>query len=44
MAAIRERFGRIHWSGSETATAWTGSMEGAVRAGFATLREVQAAL
>ena len=38
--ALREPVGRIHWAGSEYATAWTGYMEGAVRSGRATAAEV----
>lgn len=30
---LREPIGNIHWAGTETATYWTGFMEGAVRAG-----------
>lgn len=30
---IRRPFGRVHWAGTETATYWTGYMDGAVRAG-----------
>lgn len=32
-------FGRIHWAGSETATSWTGYMEGAVESGERAARE-----
>lgn len=31
--ALREPCGRLHWAGTETATSWTGYMEGAVCAG-----------
>ena len=31
--AIRQVFGRVHWAGTETATYWSGYMDGAVRAG-----------
>ena len=31
--AIRQPFGRVHWAGTETATYWSGYMDGAVRAG-----------
>jgi monoamine oxidase len=31
--ALREPCGRIHWAGSETATVWSGYMDGAVRSG-----------
>lgn len=30
---IRTPFGRVHWAGTETATYWTGYMDGAVRSG-----------
>jgi monoamine oxidase len=30
---LRERFGRVHWAGTETSTYWTGYMDGAVRSG-----------
>lgn len=39
-AALREPVGRIHWAGTETATAWSGYMEGAVDAGERVAREV----
>jgi monoamine oxidase len=31
--ALRAPVGRIHWAGTETATVWTGYMDGAVQAG-----------
>jgi len=31
--ALRRPAGRVHWAGAETATVWTGYMEGAVRSG-----------
>jgi monoamine oxidase len=31
--AIRTPFGRVHWAGTETATYWSGYMDGAVRSG-----------
>jgi monoamine oxidase len=31
--ALREPFGRLHWAGTETATVWSGYMEGALQAG-----------
>jgi monoamine oxidase len=31
--ALREPSGRIHWAGTETATVWSGYMEGALQAG-----------
>jgi monoamine oxidase len=39
-AALREPAGRIHWAGTETATEWSGYMEGAVEAGERVAREV----
>jgi len=39
-AALREPVGRIHWAGTETATAWSGYMEGAVEAGDRVAGEV----
>jgi monoamine oxidase len=39
---LREPAGRIHWAGTETATAWTGFMEGAVEAGERVASEVLA--
>lgn len=33
--ALRPPVGRIHWAGAETATAWIGYMDGAVRSGEA---------
>lgn len=37
---IRRPFGRVHWAGTETATYWTGYMDGAVRAGQRAAAEV----
>ena len=37
---IRRPFGRVHWAGTETATYWTGYMDGAVRAGKRAALEV----
>jgi monoamine oxidase len=31
--SLREPVGRIHWAGTETATAWSGYMEGAIQSG-----------
>jgi monoamine oxidase len=31
--ALREPLGRVHWAGTETATVWSGYMEGALQAG-----------
>jgi monoamine oxidase len=39
--ALRDRIGRIHWAGTETATEWTGFMEGALQAGERAAEEVQ---
>lgn len=39
-AEIRRPVGRVHWAGTETATYWTGYMEGAVRAGERAAQEV----
>lgn len=41
--ALREAVGRIHWAGTETATAWTGYMEGAVQSGLRAADEVRRA-
>lgn len=37
---LRKPVGRIHWAGTETATRWTGSMEGAIRSGERAAKEV----
>ncbi|HWC34501.1 MAG TPA: flavin monoamine oxidase family protein [Mycobacteriales bacterium] len=42
--ALREPVGRIHWAGTETATVWTGYMDGAVRSGERAAEEVRRAL
>ncbi|MBF4161513.1 flavin monoamine oxidase family protein [Nocardioides acrostichi] len=42
--AIRTPFGRVHWAGTETATYWSGYMDGAVRSGERAAREVRATL
>jgi monoamine oxidase len=42
--ALREPSGRIHWAGTETATAWTGYMDGAVQAGKRAAAEALAEL
>jgi monoamine oxidase len=39
-STIRSPFGRVHWAGTETATYWSGYMDGAVRAGERAAREV----
>ncbi|MDX6650921.1 MAG: monoamine oxidase [Solirubrobacteraceae bacterium] len=41
---LRRPVDRIHWAGTETATIWTGYMEGAVRSGERAAREVLALL
>jgi monoamine oxidase len=38
--ALRAPCGRIHWAGTETATVWSGSMEGAIRSGERAAEEV----
>jgi monoamine oxidase len=38
--ALRPPVGRIHWAGAEYAVEWSGYMEGAVRSGEATAREI----
>ncbi|KAK7090411.1 amine oxidase [flavin-containing]-like [Littorina saxatilis] len=38
--ALREPVGRVHFAGTETASQWTGYMEGAVQAGERAAREV----
>lgn len=40
--ALREPVGRIHWAGTETATVWSGYMEGALQAGERAAGEVAA--
>jgi monoamine oxidase len=42
--ALRDPVGRIHWAGTETATVWTGYMDGAVQSGQRAASEVLAAL
>jgi monoamine oxidase len=42
--ALREPAGPIHWAGTETAAAWCGYMDGAVRSGERAAAEVRAAL
>ena len=39
-SALREPAGRIHWAGTETATVWSGYMEGALQAGDRVAAEV----
>lgn len=38
--ALRQPCGRIHWAGTETATMWHGSIEGAIRSGERAAHEV----
>ncbi|HZR36357.1 MAG TPA: flavin monoamine oxidase family protein [Nevskia sp.] len=38
--ALRQPVGRIHWAGTETASRWTGYMDGAVRAGEQAARDL----
>lgn len=38
--ALREPFGRIHWAGAETASEWTGYMDGATSSGERAAGEV----
>jgi monoamine oxidase len=40
---LREPAGRVHWAGTETATVWSGYMEGALQAGERVAAEVLAA-
>ena len=42
--ALREPTGLIHWAGTETAMAWCGFMDGAVRSGERAAAEIRAAL
>ena len=39
---LREPVGRVHWAGTETATIWSGYMEGALQAGERAAAEVAA--
>jgi monoamine oxidase len=41
--ALRPPVGRIHWAGTETATVWTGYMDGAVQSGQVAAKAVLAA-
>ncbi|XP_071107333.1 probable flavin-containing monoamine oxidase A [Haliotis cracherodii] len=38
--ALRQPFGKVHFAGTETATVWIGSMDGAVQAGLRAATEV----
>jgi monoamine oxidase len=40
-SALREPCGRIHWAGTETATEWTGYIEGAIQSGRRAADEVR---
>ena len=40
--ALREPVGRIHWAGAETATVWSGYMDGALQSGARAATEVLA--
>lgn len=42
--ALREPAGPIHWAGTETASVWTGYMDGAIRSGERAAAEVLAVL
>jgi len=42
--SLRAPIGRIHWAGTETATEWSGYMEGAVQSGERAAREALEAL
>ena len=42
--ALRRPVGPIHWAGTETATLWTGYMDGAVQSGYRAADEVLGAL
>ena len=42
--ALRAPIGRLHWTGTETATEWNGYMDGALQAGERAAREILAAL
>jgi len=42
--ALREPIGPVHWAGTETATIWSGYMDGAVRSGERAAAEVLATL
>jgi monoamine oxidase len=41
--ALREPAGNVHWAGTETATVWSGYMEGALQAGERVAAEILAA-
>ncbi|HUY79415.1 MAG TPA: FAD-dependent oxidoreductase, partial [Ktedonobacterales bacterium] len=43
-SALRAPIGRLHWAGTETATAWNGYMDGAIQSGERAAAEALAAL
>ena len=43
-AALREPVGRVYWAGTETATEWSGYMDGAVQSGERAAREALAGI
>jgi monoamine oxidase len=43
-SALRAPIGRLHWAGAETATVWSGYMDGAVQSGERACEEVTRAL
>ncbi|MBX3191256.1 MAG: flavin monoamine oxidase family protein [Labilithrix sp.] len=38
--ALREPHGRVHWAGTETATAWSGYVDGAISSGLRAANEI----
>jgi len=42
--ALRQPVGRIHWAGTETATAWAGYIDGAISSGERVADEIDAAI
>jgi monoamine oxidase len=38
--SLRAPCGKLHWAGTETASVWTGYMEGAVRSGERVAQEI----
>ena len=42
-SALRDPIGRIHWAGTETASVWSGYMDGALQSGERAAAEVLAA-
>jgi monoamine oxidase len=43
-SALLDPVGRIHWAGTETADAWVGYIDGAIRSGERVVREIEAVL